>query len=149
MAIAIRRRDHQAIGRSAPPVHLPREECRVLESWHPNVLMAGPEPATAAALDALGPVLRPSTAQWHANPPPVSSPVHAPETLIVRDLSTLSGAEQRRLLDWLKANEGFTQIVSASPVSLHELVADGSFDAALYYALNVVYFDLFDEAIAF
>jgi len=144
MAIATRRRDDQAIGRSPASIHLPREEWTVLEGWHPNVLIAGSEPVTAAVLSALGPVLRPSTAYWHADQSPESSPLEAPHTLIVRDVSTLSRKEQQRLLGWLKANEGVTQVVSATPVSLLGLVEDGSFDAALYYALNVVYFDLFE-----
>ena len=144
MAIATRPGDDQAIGRSAPSVHLPREEWMVLQSWHPNVLIAGPEPATAKALSALSPVLRPSTAYWHADRPLPSCTFDAPQTLIVRDVSALSGAEQQRLLAWLRANEGFTQIVSAAPVRLLDLVENGSFDAALYYALNVVFCDLFE-----
>ena len=140
MAIATRRRDDQAIGRSTPSVRLPPEDWTVLEYWHPNVLIAGAAPATAAVLRELHPVLRPTTAQWEADQPPIG----APETLIVRDLSTLSRTGQRCLLDWLRINGGATQIVSATPVRLLELVENGSFDAALYYALNVMYFDLLE-----
>ena len=140
MAIATRRRDPQAIGRSAPSPHLLPEDWRVLEHWHPNVLIAGTEPATTVVLGELRAVLRASITYWQADRPPVD----APETLIVRDLSRLSPTEQRRLLDWLQVNDGDTQIVSVTPVSLLELVEDGSFDAALYYALNVMYFDLFE-----
>jgi len=141
MAIATRRRHDQAIGRSTPSVHLPSEDWTVLECWHPNVLIAGTAPATAAVLGAIRPVLRPSTAYWQQADQP---PIEAPETLIVRDLSTLSRTEQRRLLDWLMVNDGATQVVSATPVCLLELVEEGSFDAALYYALNVMYFELFE-----
>jgi transcriptional regulator of acetoin/glycerol metabolism len=41
-------------------------------------------------------------------------------------------------------NDGGTQVVSATPVCLLKLVEEGSFDAALYYALNVMYFELFE-----
>jgi hypothetical protein len=140
MAIATRRRDPQAIGRSSATVHLTPEDWTVLECWHPNVLIAGTASATAAVLGALRPVLRPSTAYWSADHPPTD----APGTLIVRNLSTMSRTEQRRLLDWLQVNEGATQVVSATPVCLFKLVEEGAFDAALYYALNVVYFDLFE-----
>jgi hypothetical protein len=144
MAIATRRRDDLAIGRSIPSVHLPPEDWTVLECWHPNVLIAGTAPAIAAVLGALHPVLRPSTAYWQADQILESAPPAAPETLIVRDLSALSHIEQKRLLDWLVINAGATQVVSATPVGLLKLVEEGSFEAALYYALNVVYFDLFE-----
>jgi hypothetical protein len=144
MAIATRRRDTQAIGRSTPGLPLLPEDWTVLECWHPNVLIAGTAPATAAVLGALRPVLRPSTAYWQADQPLSSAATKTPETLIVRDLSRLSKTEQRRLLDWLQLNDGATQVVSETPVCLLKLVEQGSFDAALYYALNVVYFDLFE-----
>ena len=143
MAIATRR-DDQALGRGTPRVHLPREEWAVLQSWHPNVLIAGHESATAAALRALSAILRPSIAHWHADRPLPSATFDAPQTLVVHDASKLSGGEQRRLLNWIRTNEGATQVVSITPVQLLPQVENGSFDSALFYALNVVFCDLFE-----
>jgi hypothetical protein len=142
MASATRRHTPQAIGRSTPSLHLLVEDWTVLECWHPNVLIAGTAPATTAVLDALRPVLRSSPEYWQPEHSIPSTPTEAPETLIVRNLPSMSRVEQRRLLDWLQVNEGATQVVSDTPVCLLKLVEEGSFDAALYYALNVVYFDL-------
>jgi hypothetical protein len=144
MAIATRRRDDQAIGRGTLSVHLPREEWAVLQSWHPNLLIAGPESATAAALRALSTILRPSIAHWHAARPLPAGTFDAPQTLVVHDVSNLSGGEQRRLLDWIRTNEGATQVVSLTTAPLLPHVENGSFDSALFYALNVVFCDLFE-----
>lgn len=143
MAIATRR-DDQAIGRGTPRVYLPREEWAVLQSWHPNVLIAGPESATAAALRALSAILRPSIAHWHAARPLPAGTFGAPHTLVVHDVSKLAGGEQRRLLDWIRTNDGVTQVVSITTVALLPHVENGSFDSALFYALNVVFCDLFE-----
>ena len=54
------------------------------------------------------------------------------------------GNIRSRYLSYVPGRMVSFQVVSATPVCLLELVEEGSFDAALYYALNVMYFELFE-----
>lgn len=74
-------------------------------------------------------------------------PMHLPEngtirTLIIREVGTMSGAEQVRLLEWLDRAVGRTQVVSISKDPLIALVDEGRFINTLYYRLNTICVDL-------
>jgi len=62
-------------------------------------------------------------------------------TVVVCDVDTLTGPEQRTLYNWMAGN-GRTQIVSTASKFLHPLLEAGVFDEGLYYRLNVVTIDL-------
>lgn len=69
---------------------------------------------------------------------PTSQPVG---TVVVCDVDTLPGDEQRALYDWMAAN-GRTQVVSTASKFLQPLLEAGAFDEGLYYRLNMVTVDL-------
>ena len=111
-------------------------ELEVLQAHPHNLLLEGP----AAAIDAVLLLLQP-----HLREPLVNSPPHAPFELpegktgglILRDVAALSPGDQARLLAWLQG-EGFgAQVISTTERPLFALLAQGHFDAALYYRLNV------------
>ena len=69
---------------------------------------------------------------------PTSNPVG---TVVVCDVDTLTGHEQRALFNWMAGN-GRTQVVSTASKFLQPLLEAGAFDEGLYYRLNVVMVDL-------
>ena len=73
---------------------------------------------------------------------PASQPVG---TVVICDVDTLTGHEQRALYDWMAGN-GRTQVVSTASKFLHPLLEAGRFDRGLYYRLNVVTVDLTSPA---
>jgi hypothetical protein len=80
-------------------------------------------------------------------------PMHLPEngtvqTLIIREVGNMSGAEQVRLLEWLDRAVGRTQVVSISSGPLMPLVEEGRFINALYYRLNTTCIDLRSDDLA-
>jgi hypothetical protein len=101
-----------------------------------NVLIEGPSTATDEVLHVLRPHL----------PEPLvinlaHAPLHLPEgparPMILRNVAALTADDQARLLVWLQ-REGFgAQVVSTTERPLFARVAQGLFDAALYYRLNV------------
>jgi len=112
-------------------------ELGILRAPPANVLIEGP----AAVTDDVLLVLR-----QHLRDPVVSNLAHAPLELpdgattpvILKNIAALTADDQARLLVWLQ-REGFgAQIVSTTERPLFALVAQGLFDAALYYRLNVL-----------
>ena len=69
---------------------------------------------------------------------PTSQPVG---TVVVCDVDTLTGHEQRALNNWMAGN-GRTQVVSTASRFLQPLLEAGAFDEGLYYRLNMVTVDL-------
>ena len=141
MATATRRRAAPAgWGELAP--WLPLEEWRLLQKWHPNVLITGPESATRAALGALQAGFRPPVVRWRPGHDALLNGGGAPRTVVVHDVGLLSAAEQQRLLRWISQNRGMAQVAATSSLPLLHLVEKGAFDSALYYALNVIYLEV-------
>jgi Sigma-54 interaction domain len=62
----------------------------------------------------------------------------AGQTFILRNVESLSQDDQRRLLEWLGPVPSPLRIISTSEQPLFAHVVDGSFDATLYYRLNVI-----------
>lgn len=96
-----------------------RTDWGILRAHRPNVLLEGSIAATEAALVLLQPN------------------IHS-RTLILRDAAALSRSDQLQLLQWIDDAGSHTQVVSTTERSLFALVADGLFDASLYYRLNIV-----------
>jgi len=63
-------------------------------------------------------------------------------TVVLYDVDALKPDEQLRFLDWLNASSKRIQVISTASEPLMGMVAAHSFDAALYYRLNMVYIDL-------
>ena len=110
------------------------EDLRLLRRSQPNVLLIG----TPAAATALLPELLASCRQpVHEVSVGVGDPRPDAGTLLFRNITALSEAEQQILNDWLKDRSGI-QVVSVAQAPVFPLVADGAFSAALFYRLNVV-----------
>jgi hypothetical protein len=126
---------------AAPPHISPLDayqtELGILRTPPANVLIEGP---TAATNDVLL-VLR-----THLREPLVSNLAHAPlhlpdgaaRPLILRDVAALTADDQARLLAWLQGKGFGVHVVSTTERPLFALVAQGLFDEALYYRLNVL-----------
>jgi len=126
----------------AAPPHIPvmdsyLTELGILRAPPANVLIEGPSTATDEVLLVL---------RLHLREPLVidlaHEPLHLPDgatrNLVLRNVAALTAEDQARLLVWLQ-REGFgAQIVSTTERPLFALVAQGLFDAALYYRLNVL-----------
>jgi len=112
-------------------------EWQLLSAQPCNVLLEGPFTVTDGVLRLLQPHLRGPIA-WHRSPALLDLPNVEPGALILTDVATLGRDEQRRLLTWLGEAGSHTRIISTSVRPLFETVATGSFDAALYYRLNVL-----------
>jgi Sigma-54 interaction domain len=101
-----------------------------------NVLLEGPEASTLAVLRLLQPHLpEPVIRRGHGSP--LQLPGGDVGGLILEEVSDLSGEEQTRLLAWIDCRSQ-TQIVSTTARPLFARVAQGFFDASLYYRLNVI-----------
>ena len=113
-------------------------ELGLLRTPPANVLIEGPARATDDVLLAL---------RQHLREPPLVSdlaqaPLHLPDgaatPVILKNVEALTAEDQARLLVWLQ-REGFgAQVVSTTERPLFALVAQGLFDAGLYYRLNVL-----------
>jgi hypothetical protein len=111
---------------------------RIVCASHHNVLLEGPEAATAGVLLLLKRHLRQPVLRTRHGAP-LELPTAAVGTLILEEVAALSAKEQTRLLQWLDddAHER-PRIVSTTARPLFPLLALGLFDAALYYRLNVM-----------
>jgi hypothetical protein len=105
---------------------------------------AGPAVA-GEILEVLRPYLRSPIEEYR---PGVGVPVPHPGegTLILLGVDSLDGGQQAQLLQWLDERRGRVQIVSISAEPLFPLVEAGTFDASLYYRLNIVRIEGFESA---
>ena len=81
-------------------------------------------------------------ASWRPGEPLQLPDFTSIRTLVIRDLASMTGSEQVRLLEWLDRASGYVQVVSTAGDALLPLVEDGSFINALYYRLNTICVDL-------
>jgi hypothetical protein len=111
-------------------------ELGILRAPSANVLIEGPSAATDDVLLVLRLHLRKPLVNDLAHRP-LHLPNGAATPVILRNVASLTTDDQARLLVWLQG-EGFgAQVVSTTERPLFALVAQGLFDAALYYRLNV------------
>ncbi len=103
-----------------------------------NLLLIQQEAAVAHLLDQLLPDLNEPIAQWRPGQLLVLPPIHLAGTMVLYNVGALAQDDQRRLLDWLEASGGRTQVVSTTPESLLPRVNAGTFLDTLYYRLNTV-----------
>ena len=113
-------------------------EWQILRAHRLNVLLEGPAIATNAVLRLLQPHL-PEPIRWRRRPQRgLTLPSEETGALILKDVTSLSVDDQRRLLDWIVRTGSQTQIVSTTDRPLFALVTRGLFDEALYYRLNLM-----------
>ncbi len=110
-----------------------------------NVLVVGPDPLVKNVLNLVVPDARRDKAV-HCQGGRLQLPQVSPQPamVVVRDVDSLTPAEQRKLLDWLEAASTRTQVVSTASVPLLPLVQAHAFNDTLYYRLNTIYIDLFE-----
>ena len=107
-----------------------------------NLLLTGTDDLIHFALTTLMPSLRGPIAIW-MSPRPLTLPAPMQAgTLILRDIDKLSAFDQVRLLKWLEQPNLRTRIISTTATPLRARVEIGTFDAALYFRLNVACVDL-------
>jgi hypothetical protein len=106
-----------------------RERCNVLVEASPAV--------AGQILAALRPQMR---TPIHEHIPKAGAPVPQPRegSLLLLEAGRLGRGEQAELLRWLNERDGKVQVVATSSQPLFPLVERGSFDAGLYYRLNIV-----------
>jgi DNA-binding NtrC family response regulator len=81
-------------------------------------------------------------ASWCPGERLVLPPAARAGTMILKDVGALAPEDQHRLLDWLEAAAGRTQVVSTTPATLLPRVEAGTFIEQLYYRLNTVCVDM-------
>ena len=113
-----------------------REQCNVLVETTPAV--------AGQVLEALRPHLRGPIEEYR---PTVGVPVPQPTegALILIGVEGLDGSQQAQLLQWLDEGRNRVQIASISSEPLFPLVEAGTFNASLYYKLNVVRIEWFES----
>ncbi len=117
------------------------------DDWHiartarVNLLLIQHDAAVARLLDQLLPDLNEPIARWRPGQRLILPPVHLAGTMVLHDVGALAEDDQRRLLDWLDASGGRTQVVSTTPESLLPRVNAGTFLDTLYHRLNTVCVD--------
>jgi hypothetical protein len=137
-------------GRAADPDATPtvwvaaaaRDEMHLIRTDRRNLLLIGMDPDTRELLNELRSVFVEPITTWSPGERLVL-PAHARTgTLILRDITALGLDDQIRLVDWLGAAEGRTQVVSITPRSPVPLIEAGAFLSILYYRLNTVCLDI-------
>ena len=63
-------------------------------------------------------------------------------TLLLKDPSGLTGAQQAALFDWMSAGGRGIQVVSVSRACLQDRVRDGVFMEALFFRLNILQIEI-------
>jgi sigma-54-interacting transcriptional regulator len=113
------------------------DEWRTVSTLRHNVLLEGSEASTAAVLGFLEPFLR-APVVWKPARAPLTLPTGECGALVLQEVGMLSGEDQSRLVAWLDRSRHQTLVISTSADSMFQQVECGSFDAVLYYRLNVI-----------
>jgi transcriptional regulator of acetoin/glycerol metabolism len=121
---------------------VPEEELFALRNRYPNVLIAGPAAATAAAVSEIYPLLRLPITAVRVDRRLALSLNQTEGTLILRDVDALAKTEQARLHDWLARTAGAIQVIATSATPVFALLEEGAFLDVLYYRLNTTYLEV-------
>lgn len=108
------------------------------------MLIVGPGAAADAFIRAVTPQLRLPVRSFVC----AALPPHLPAdgTLVLRDVDTLDGDQQLRLVRWLdEPLDGHPQVISLTAAPLYLLVQARMFMDRLYYRLNVVHFEVISD----
>ncbi len=102
----------------------------------PNLLLIGPDAATAEYLDRLM-ATWPSPIRLCDSDEPLL-PTEPVQGLVVRAVERLKRQHQDELIQWLDGAGYATPVISTSGRSLLPMVQQGDFSDTLYYRLNMV-----------
>jgi hypothetical protein len=122
----------------------PMDDWSSLLQRRPNMLVVGPGAAADAFIRAVTPQLRLPVRSFVC----AALPPHLPAdgTLVLREVDTLNGDQQQRLVRWLdEAVDGHPQVISLTTAPLYLLVQARMFLDQLYYRLNVVHFEVISD----
>jgi sigma-54-interacting transcriptional regulator len=129
--------NHDATFRLFPPVG----DWSLVSDRRPNVLVSGPGEAARAFIRAMTPYLQSPVCSLACH-----DRFNLPRgdgTLILEGLDELDGDQQAMLLRWLDdPQRAHTQVISTTPAPLYDRVERATFSNALYYRLNVIYFEV-------
>jgi hypothetical protein len=128
-----------------------REDWRVARAAHAelarlgmprvNLMLTGSNGVLDYFLDALLPDLREPVGRWCPGEQLLLPPPALIGTMIFQDVGAMPREDQHRLLAWLTAANGRTQVISTTPTCLMPLVEAAAFSAELYYRLNIIRID--------
>ena len=117
------------------------DDWSALLQTRPNILLVGPGAAADAFIRAVTPHLQLPVRSFVSGALPPHLPTDG--TLILRDVDTLAGDQQQRLVRWLdQPQSAHPQVISITATPLYLLVQAGMFLDRLYYRLNVVHFEV-------
>jgi len=120
-------------------------DLNVARATRANVLVVGPEPLVKNVLKLVAPApRRDGLVQSREGRLHLPSPL-CPPTVVVQDVDALTMAEQRQLLEWLDVPTTRTQVISTASMPLLPRIEALTFNETLYYRLNTIYIDLFEE----
>ena len=132
---------------SQTPGALPTEltlEWNAISREHCSVLVEAMPAVSGEILETLRTHLRSPIEEYRPTAGiPVPQPAHG--TLILLGVESLDRGQQAQLLQWLDTGKSRVQIVSISGQPLFPLVEAGTFDASLYYRLNIVRIEGFES----
>ena len=103
----------------------------------PNILIVGSDGAAETALQELSFVFAGPTDTRVLPGPLLPLPRANCAALILRNLESLTPAQQMELSQWLDSRPG-VPVVSVNSSSVFPLVGDGTFNEELYYRLNMI-----------
>ena len=120
-------------------------DLNVARSTRANLLVLGPEQLVKNVLKLVAPTLKRDIVV-QAGEGGLQLPASLrPSTLVIQDVDMLTTGEQRRLLEWLDGGSTRTQVISTASTPLLARVEANTFNETLYYRLNTIYIDLFEE----
>lgn len=126
-------RTRRAVGRPSMP-----HEWELVIETRLNTVLIGPRPVTDRLVRSL-PQLARSVIRVLPHLALALPPADQVATLVLMDVFRLDVTGQRDVREWLEHASARTRTISTSPIPLLPMVAAGSFDAALYYRLNMLY----------
>jgi hypothetical protein len=119
---------------------VPSTDWRATLRLRANIMVAGPQDALHAFLEAAQPELREPIRTTNGVLPQV---LDGMRTLIITDVDRLDSIDQQRLRDWFDHGRNTdVQVVSLTSTPLYSLVAANAFDTDLYYRLNTIFLEI-------
>jgi hypothetical protein len=135
-------RDNRVPGGSGHgPVEHALEVLHIAESFGVNILLLGTSDVVGQVMTAIGSNLREPIVQWSPGEPFVLPAADGVATLVLNDVGLLPLQDQIKLLEWLSAAQGSTQVISTTETLLLPRIQAGAFIDTLYYRLNTVCID--------
>ena len=116
------------------------EVLHIAESFGVNLLLMGASDVVGRVMTVIASNLRQPVVQWSPGEPFVP-PADDVATLVLNEVGLLPIHDQIKLLEWLGAAHGSTQVISTTKTALLPRIRAGAFIDTLYYRLNTVCID--------